>query len=138
MELDKGKNLLIEYVSMTKPDELGEVLVFFNLNGQARTVRVQDNSVNVEVKKHKKAEKVTEVGSPLQGNLSRIFVQEGDRVEKNTPLFIIEAMKMESTISSPMAGVVTRVHLPEKTMVQQDDLIVELDPERVGIESRKK
>lgn len=138
VELDKGKNLLIEYVSMTKPDELGEVLVFFNLNGQARTVRVQDNSVNVEVKKHKKAEKVTEVGSPLQGNLSRIFVQEGDRVEKNTPLFIIEAMKMESTISSPMAGVVTRVHLPEKTMVQQDDLIVELDPERVGIESRKK
>lgn len=130
VELDKGKDLLIEYVSKTKPNELGEVSVAFKLNGQTRTVRVIDKSIDVEVKKHKKAEKITEVGSPLQGNLSRIFVKEGDRVKKNDPLFVIEAMKMESTISSPMAGVVDKIYLSEKTMVEQDDLVVELEPER--------
>lgn len=130
VELAKGKDLLIEYVSKTKPNELGEVSVAFKLNGQTRTVRVVDNSIDVEVKKHKKAEKITEIGSPLQGNLSRIFVKEGDRVQKNTPLFVIEAMKMESTISSPMAGIVDKIYLAEKTMVEQDDLVVEIDPER--------
>src|SRR5690606_22049556 len=102
----------------------------FKLNGQMRTVRVLDASVNVEIKKHRKAEKVTDIGSPLQGNLSRIFVKEGDRVKKHDPLFVIEAMKMESTIASPIAGVVERVHLTEKAMVEQDDLVVEIDPER--------
>lgn len=130
VNMDKGKTLLIEFVYKTSPNDLGEVFVTFKLNGQMRTVRVQDNSVNVEVKRHRKAEKVTEVGSPLQGNLSKIYVQKGDRVKKNDPLFVIEAMKMESTIASPMSGVVEEVFLTEKTMVEQDDLVVEIEPER--------
>lgn len=130
VNMDKGKTLLIEYVYKTTPNDNGEVFVTFKLNGQTRTVRVQDDSVNVVVKKHRKAEKVTEVGSPLQGNLSKIFVEEGDTVKKNQPLFVIEAMKMESTIASPMAGVVEKVFLTEKTMVEQDDLVVEIQPER--------
>ena len=121
---------IIEYVYKTSPNDNGEVSVTFKLNGQMRTVRVQDSSVDVESTKHRKAEKVTEVGSPLQGNLSKIYVKAGDTVKKNDPLFVIEAMKMESTISSPMAGVIEQVYLSEKTMVEQDDLVVEIDPER--------
>jgi len=30
-----------------------------------------------------------------------------------------------------MSGVVERVHLSEKTLVEQDDLVIEIDPERV-------
>ncbi|GAA5220290.1 pyruvate carboxylase [Membranihabitans marinus] len=130
VQLDEGKTLLIEYSNLSKPNEMGEVFVSFKLNGQARTVKVVDNSVNVEKVKHKKAERVTDVGSPLQGNLSKIFVKVGDKVEKNTPLFTIEAMKMESTITSPMAGVVENIVLEEKTMVHQDDLVLELEPIR--------
>jgi len=130
VNMDKGKTLLIEYVYKTSANDVGEVFVTFKLNGQMRTVRVKDESANVEISVHRKAEKVTEIGSPLQGNLSKIYVQAGDRVKKNEPLFVIEAMKMESTIASPMAGVVEKVYLSEKTMVEQDDLVVEIDPER--------
>src|SRR5699024_6326100 len=137
VEDEKGKNLLIEYVGKTDPDEAGELKVFFKLNGQSRTIRLIDESANVEVKKHKKAEKPSEIGSPLQGNLSKIFVQEGDAVKKGTPLFVIEAMKMESTIVAPLAGTVEKIHLPERTMVDQDDLIVEIEIERPQSESRK-
>jgi len=31
-----------------------------------------------------------------------------------------------------MAGIVDKIYLPEKTMVEQDDLVVEIDPERGG------
>ena len=45
---------------------------------------------------------------------------------KNQPLFTIEAMKMESTITAPAEGKVSKIWLTEKEMVQNEDLIVEL------------
>ena len=48
-------------------------------------------------------------------------------VEVNHPLFIIEAMKMESTITAPVAGKVKAIHLKQNTFVEQDDLVIELN-----------
>jgi len=36
-------------------------------------------------------------------------------------------MKMESTITSPVAGTIKRIHLKAKTLVEQDDLVLELE-----------
>lgn len=125
--LSRGKTLLIKYLNMTEPDEQGVRLVFFQLNGQTRSIMTRDLGATTEVVIHQKASGEKEIGAPLQGNLSKVLVKEGDAVEANTPLFIIEAMKMESTITSPMAGTVKKVHLPDKTLVAQDDLVVELE-----------
>ena len=100
--------------------------VYFMLNGQTRSIDVKDHSVKTETIVHKKANAENEVGAPLQGSLSKILVKEGDKITVNTPLFIIEAMKMESTITSPIGGVIKQVFLSEKTMVEQDDLVVEI------------
>ncbi|MCB9263689.1 MAG: pyruvate carboxylase [Lewinellaceae bacterium] len=127
VSLSAGKNLLIKYLNVTEPDFQGNRLVFFQLNGQTRSIPVHDRNLKLDVVVHRKAETEKEVGSPLQGSISKILVHEGDEVEANTPLFIIEAMKMESTITSPVAGTVKRVHLKEKTLVEQDDLVVELE-----------
>ena len=67
------------------------------------------------------------IGAPLQGSLSRILVKVGQKIDENTPLFIIEAMKMESTITSPVSGKVKAIHLKEKSMVEQDDMVIELE-----------
>ncbi|MFM9951834.1 MAG: biotin/lipoyl-containing protein, partial [Saprospiraceae bacterium] len=125
--IGKGKSILIKYLNMTEPDELGNRLVFFSLNGQTRSVQLRDINLNVQVIAHQKASAANEVGAPLQGNLSKIFVKEGDVVEVNAPLFVIEAMKMESTITAPMAGKVKKIHLKEKTLVDQMDLVVEME-----------
>ncbi len=127
--LEKGKTIIVRYLNMTEPNEQGNRLVFFRLNGQTRAIEVRDKSLEVEVVRHRKAIAANEIGAPLQGNLSRILVQPGDKVAPNTPLFIIEAMKMESTITSPMAGTVKEVVLAEKTLVEQGDLIIVLNPE---------
>lgn len=124
--LSPGKNVLIKYLNMTEPDELGNRLVIFQLNGQTRSVPVRDKNARSEAVVHRKASGDKEIGAPLQGNLSKILVQEGEEVAINTPLFIIEAMKMESTITSPIAGKVSKIHLREKTLVEQDDLVLEV------------
>lgn len=129
VELDEGKNLLIEYVNSSKPDISGEVQVYFKLNGQSRVIPVFDTQSKVERTVRKKAEKRTHVGSPLQGSLANILVEEGQHVDQNDPLFVIEAMKMESTIAAPMAGEVLKIYLRKKDLVDQDDLILELNPQ---------
>ncbi len=127
VELDVGKTLLIRYLNRTQPDENGNSLVFFELNGQMRSLIVRDEWVSPEAIAHRKAERANEVGAPLQGNLSQILVEEGQEVAVNTPLFVIEAMKMESTITASQKGRVKKIHLGPKTLVEQDDLVIELE-----------
>ncbi len=127
VEIENGKNLLIQYLNTSAPNDEGIRTVFFKLNGQTRAVQVQDRHLAVEKKVNRKAGQEKEIGAPLQGSLSQILVKVGDNIKVNTPLFIIEAMKMESTITSPIKGKVKAIHLTEKTMVEQDDLIIELE-----------
>ena len=54
----------------------------------------------------------------------KILVLEGDEIVKGQPLFVIEAMKMESTINSPLSGTIQKILLHEKSMVEQDDCVI--------------
>ncbi|MEL6843736.1 MAG: biotin/lipoyl-containing protein, partial [Bacteroidota bacterium] len=125
--IEEGKTLLIQFLYMSEPNDDGQRLVFFKLNGRTRSVEIRDNTVVVDKKVHRKAMTDKEIGSPLQGRLTKVFVATGDGIEKNQPLFVIEAMKMESTITASTAGVVKSVPLGEGAMVEQDDLVVELE-----------
>lgn len=128
VELDRGKTLLITMVSVGKVDDDGMVTVFFKVNGQTRNILVRDESIEVEKVAHQKIDKSDDkqVGAPLQGSLSEILVKKGQKVEKNQPLFIIEAMKMETTVTANTAGEVSRVLLEPGIMVYADDLVIEL------------
>ncbi len=126
VEIGTGKTIIIRFLNITAPDEHGMRQVYFKLNGQNRFVEVKDDSLTVEVKSNKKVEDNGDIGAPLQGKLIEVLVSPGDEVAKNDPLFIIEAMKMESTVVAPMDGKVQHVELGPDTMVRQDDLIVSL------------
>ncbi|MEO0734936.1 MAG: biotin/lipoyl-containing protein, partial [Bacteroidota bacterium] len=124
VRLSAGKTITVKYLNMTEADGQGNRLVFFSLNGQTRSITVRDRTLNKEVVRNRKATAPGEVGSPLMGNLSRVLVRVGDAVQAGDPLFVIEAMKMESTITSPVDGEVLGVELREKTLVETDDLVV--------------
>jgi pyruvate carboxylase len=128
VRLSMGKTITVKYLNMTEADQQGNRLVFFSLNGQTRSIKVRDRSQETRVVANRKAAGAGEVGSPLQGNLSRILVKVGDEVKAGDPLFVIEAMKMESTITSPIDGEVTAVELREKTLVETEDLVVIVVP----------
>ena len=129
VEIEQGKTIIMKFLNYTEPNEQGNRLVFFMINGQTRSTMVHDRNLDIEIIKNRKAEEQNEIGAPLQGKLSKILVKEGDQVTENHPLFVIEAMKMESTITSPIPGLVKKIHLSDKAMVEQDDLVVEISPE---------
>jgi len=124
--IEPGKNLLLRFLNISEPNEEGMRDMFFKINGQNRHITVRDRAVKAKIVEHYKASSANEVGAPLQGRLVNIYVKEGDKVSKNQPLFVIEAMKMESTVISPVEGTVKRVYLQAGVMVQQDDCVVSL------------
>lgn len=126
IELAPGKSILVKFLYMSQVDENGYKQVFFKLNGQTRSIFVKDKSFTSVKPSHKKVSSDNEIGAPLQGKLSKILVKAGDAVQKNTPLFVIEAMKMESTIVAPQEATVQKVVLNEGVFVEQDDVVVEL------------
>ncbi|MEZ4898854.1 MAG: pyruvate carboxylase [Saprospiraceae bacterium] len=127
VEIGEGKQVIIKFLNVTEANEQGNRLVFFRLNGQARAIEVHDKSLHKEIKRHQKATSPNQIGAPLQGSIAKVLVKPGDEVDINTPLFTIEAMKMESTIAAPKAGKVKGVFLDEKTLVEQNDLVIEME-----------
>lgn len=127
VEIAEGKTIVIRLLFVSEPNDEGLRTVSFELNGQTRRVKVKDESAKVDKINHQKAKEPHEVGAPLQGRLAEIKVKVGDKVTENSPLFVIEAMKMESTITPPRAGVVKKIHLKAGEMVSQDDLVISLD-----------
>ncbi|RVU24646.1 pyruvate carboxylase [Sandaracinomonas limnophila] len=125
--IEEGKTIIVKYLYMSEPDESGLRNVTFELNGQARRIKVLDKTIKIERPQHIKATKKGDIGAPLQGRLSRILVKPGEEVKKNAPLYVIEAMKMESIVSAPFEGIVGNVVLNEGTVVEQEDLVLTLE-----------
>lgn len=64
--------------------------------------------------------------SPISGKIVAVRVAEGDAVEANQVLVIIEAMKMEYQVKSPFKGTVTKVHHKEKEQVDIGARLVDI------------
>ena len=129
IELQPGKTIVVKLLSVSSPNEEGIRMVFFRVNGENRFVEVEDKSLDIkkEVNVKADAEDPNQVGAPLQGSLYKVLVKKGQKVKENDPLFIIEAMKMETTVTAIKAGKVKSVTLTSGIMVMQDDLVLTLE-----------
>ncbi len=129
IEIAEGKKIIVKLLSVGPANQEGIRTVFFKVNGQTRNVQIKDNALKIDAAQNRKAdvELKEQIGSPLQGLLSKILVNKGDVIEKNQPLFIIEAMKMETTITASQKAKVKKIVLSESTLVGADDLVLELD-----------
>jgi len=122
----RGKTIIIRLQSIGPVNEEGMRTVFFALNGQTRNLEVRDRHVEVKTVHNQKADRANpkQIGAPLQGMLSKVLVEAGQQVARNAPLFVIEAMKMETTITAPEDLTVGTLALGEGARVQADDLVL--------------
>jgi acetyl-CoA carboxylase biotin carboxyl carrier protein len=66
---------------------------------------------------------VAEVKAELVGNLWKIVVEVGQSVDEDDTLMILESMKMEIPITSPMAGTVKSILVAEGEVVQEGQTV---------------
>jgi acetyl/propionyl-CoA carboxylase alpha subunit len=67
------------------------------------------------------------VTAPMPGTVIRLLVREGDSVRARQPLVVLEAMKMETPLTSPYDAVVRAVHVAEGDRVAGGAVLVELE-----------
>ncbi|XP_019203758.1 pyruvate carboxylase, mitochondrial isoform X2 [Oreochromis niloticus] len=129
VELERGKILHIKALALGDLNKAGQREVFFELNGQLRSVLVKDTVAMKEMKFHPKAQKSIrgQVGAPMPGKVLEVKVKVGSKVEKGQPLCVLSAMKMETVVNSPMAGTIKAVHVTPDASLEGDDLILEIE-----------
>jgi pyruvate carboxylase len=126
VEIERGKTLFIKLVAIGEPNEEGRRTVFYELNGHPREVKVLDRALGIEVKTRTKADpdNLHHLGSPMPGMVVEVKVAPGQQVTEREKLIVLEAMKMEMTLSSPITGVVKEVYVKAKERVEGGDLLV--------------
>jgi biotin carboxyl carrier protein len=72
-----------------------------------------------------KAEKEL-IKAPMPGKIIDVLVREGSPVQKGEAVVILEAMKMQNEILSPVNGIIEKVLAKPNTNVMKDDLLVEI------------
>ena len=68
-----------------------------------------------------------EVESEVTGNVWKVEVEAGERVEEGDVLLILESMKMEIPLEAPTAGTVAEVLVVVEDAVQEDQVVAVLD-----------
>ncbi|KAJ8275449.1 hypothetical protein COCON_G00072010 [Conger conger] len=128
VELERGKILHIKALALGDLNKAGQREVFFELNGQLRSVLVKDTVAMKEMHFHPKALKDVrgQVGAPMPGKVVELRVEEGQRVERGQPLCVLSAMKMETVVNCPLSGTVTKIYVSPDSSLEGDDLILEI------------
>ncbi len=123
--IERGKTLLMSLQAIGEPDDRGMRPVLATINGQMRQVMVRDESVKTTVVAAERANPANpgEVPAPFSGVVT-LTVAVGDTVEAGDQVATIEAMKMEASITSAVAGVVQRVALQQSQAVEGGDLLL--------------
>ncbi len=132
IEIEPGKTLVVSLEAKSEPDEEGQVTVYFKLNGQNRQVVIADRSLQKDTEQRRRADPAIagEVGAPMPGRVIVLHVREGQTVAAGEPLLTLEAMKMETIVRAPIAGLVRELCTDVKAAVRGQDLLVVLDAKK--------
>jgi pyruvate carboxylase len=125
VEIEPGKTLVLRLLTVGEPHADGTRTVFFELNGQPRSVSITDRSLEAKVQKRPKATPgdAREVAAPMPGLIVTVAVRTGDKVKKGQKLLSLEAMKMETTLYAERDGTLAEVLVTPGTPVEAGELI---------------
>lgn len=130
VEIAEGKVLMIKLVDIGNTDSEGNRTLVFEVNGNRREIKVFDKASNVKAS----ASSITmadpanpsEIGASIPGTVINILVKTGDSVQEGQSLLIVEAMKMETNITSPVSGIVESIMVKLGQQVKSGELLLKL------------
>ncbi len=129
VEIERGKTLIVKFLTAGEPHPDGRRTVFFEVNGVPRDVSILDRSQEPTTPQAVKAVAgdAKQVGSTMPGMVVTVAVKVGDAVKKGQKLLSLEAMKMETTVAAENDGKVAEVLVKPGSQVETGDLLIRFE-----------
>ena len=118
-EIFTSKSTKLSYVS-----EWIKGTLWVHVNGKTFSLESAQNS-----KKNRKGSAGiahNKIMAPMPGKVTKVLVKEGQIVEKGQPVVVMEAMKMEYTLKTELAGPVEKVKAIVGSQVSLGDVLVQI------------
>ena len=121
--LDNNKSKLVSV------KEVNHELKRYQIQIDGRTYQVQildavDQQILKMNLKSKKSNQLKELRAPMPGLVRQVNVQVGDQVDSGDALFILEAMKMENVLKSPVNGLVSDLFVKPGESVEKNQILL--------------
>lgn len=112
-------------------------VVSFDKTSKAAQIRVNNNIYSITAKDQfdllldkmgltgLASAKISELKAPMPGLVLKVFVEEGAAIQKGDSLFILEAMKMENIIKSPVDTVVKSIKIKPGDKVEKGQILLQ-------------
>ncbi|UUV17466.1 pyruvate carboxylase [Fusobacteria bacterium ZRK30] len=131
ISLKEGKIMVVTLLQISKLDNEGYRTVTFEVNGNRRETRIKDktqsaSSMSTEITKMVDLDNELQIGASIPGAIIEVLVNKGDKVEENQKLVIMEAMKMETTITAKTGGIVEEIFIEKGKIVESGELLIQL------------
>ena len=129
VKLGEGRVLIVRLQEVRSVDNDGMREAIFEVNGNRRIIKIKDKTVTVNSSNsvlYADESNPLEVGANIPGNIIKVLVKEGEKVEANQPIAVIEAMKMETNILAAAAGTVERIYVSEGQQVKAGEMVAKL------------
>ncbi|WP_156936249.1 pyruvate carboxylase [Clostridiisalibacter paucivorans] len=130
IEIEEGKILVVKLHEIGDVDREGYRNLLFDINGNRREIRIKDKAagdmVVGEFTNMADPDNEKEIGAGIPGKVSKVVVKEGDKVEENQTLVILEAMKMETDVKSTISGEIESILVEEGQQVKSGELLVKI------------
>ena len=129
VDIERGKTLIVNFVTVGEPQPDGKRTVFFELNGQPRDVNVIDRSLEPETQAAVRADAddPKQIGASMPGMVVDVAARVGHTVAQGDKLLSLEAMKMETTLYAEVEGTVAQVLVYPGSQVAPGDLMIRLE-----------
>ena len=129
VKLGEGRVLIVKLQEVRAVDNDGMREAIFEVNGNRRIIKIKDKTVTANSSNsvlYADESNPLEVGANIPGKIIKVLVKEGEKVEANQPIAVIEAMKMETNILAAAAGTVERIYVSEGQQVKAGEMVAKL------------
>ena len=121
--LDNNKSKLVSVKEVNHEQKRYHI----QIDGRAYQVQISD-AVDQQILKmnlkSKKSNQLKELRAPMPGLVRQVNVNMGDQVDSGDSLFILEAMKMENLLKSPVNGIVSEIFVKPGESVEKNQILL--------------
>jgi len=125
------------YLRSLRLEDGTQLVIVHDREGTTHQIGLPDSTIHVDITdplalRRKRSEDAIGGGGVIRalmpGRIVRVSVQKGEEVRKGASLLVLEAMKMQNEIPSPLDGIVDTVHVEAGQTVEGGAELVTIAP----------